>query len=894
MSKLTIKPREDNLDTSDKSKLVVAERTYTWAETIKTGASEYQTGTLSDLANFITGEGSGYEILTQSVVPYYDFDYYVDVGKPLTKSIIHYDHIIETIENVFPSEKFPNKKIFVFYCYGKIPVKKLTEKGKPTRQVDRKHSFHAIVRGVGAYSCGASVPQISECDTLVYKKRGFQQKFRLPYCDKDGDGRFFQLVTKSKTSLTKHELDVFDEEWLCTNVNNEVLIADPIEEPAKEPTKTPTYTSTTPVSQFKPTSQMSPDQFRDLVLCLVPEGKQEWDREFHRNFIWSMAQAAKELSIDTKELAIEVSKMSEKYGSSKKNSTDKYYDVPPAKYGNKFGVGWICNQVKNFDLKAFKDWRAKYHVCEEVHFFNEYPKLAELPLVSFRELHNWAKSCISVIINGGKSIFMTKCQEVLDPEYPQVKTTIFKPIPIPILYSNTRIHVNYYDNRAVDEEMYNSFSCMFNTLDDDEDVIASTDDNETVEETEKPKKKKAAKPKAEKASKPKKPHPYTNLSNFIKDLAFHNKLPIYGKVDFYPWGVNDKPKESHDTLNLFTGFAGSKFIPTKEIDITTTKFYKHLSEQLTTSPKEFEYLSKWVACLFQRPRDINGAALCFISHQGNGKDTFAELLESLIGSEYYLSCENVDTFFKDFNTDQAGKLLVKMNELSEGGKLSKQHDRYKGELTKKTTRIEPKGIDPFNVRHFGHYIHFTQHKNSITVENTDRRWFIVNCNNEFANVAAYWQAIRKELADPNIRAAWFKFFSQLDVSKFNATEIFETRIKQELKTTQMPNAYRFLVSLVNEPTELVNEEGETVFSQRTEFSFTNPGLYEAYVQYCTEDKEMPVRKAAFLDRLKEIGIEAKPVWKGEKTSRLNNFTTAQLEQALQTYLKMPSYKITEN
>ena len=859
-------------------------KTYEWSELTKDAAGQYHKGDYNTLLKYMVANAnkrSGYEVLRGKCIPYYDVDKLYGDGED-AKSKQEKNIVRDYTDSLAAVRKmFPDGVIYSFAACGYAAAKK-----------QYKNSFHFRVRGAGYYPCGLDLPRVEGADTLVYRGVGLQQKFRLPFCDKDLDGRFLHrcevvsgkfVVYKTMKACAEKLKEDFAS-YLVSNITGEhkMNVTDPINEALRVPRKE--WISVGTLDEAKE-GDMSKQQVEELVMCMVPEGKQEWDREFHRNFVWSMSQVARRFGFEMYELTKTVSQMSSKYGVSKKDNTSRLYELPPSKYGNTYGIGWLCNRARELNPDGYRKWRKDWKIKNGLEFFSDFRQLMKESSVSLNDIVEWAKACIIIIDNGGNQHVLTKNAEISDPIHPEIRTVSYKDVSLKCLLTTLDVNINYVEEQSA-EAVSASFGAEL--AEDDED---NTDNEAKDTKSKKPKSKKAKKEKDQED----KPHPFCILKNAVHSLIKKGIVPAFNKIDFIPYGANEKPLVVKDVFNLFQGFRMANYKPKEVHDVCQTAFYKHIKEQLCAGKKvEFDKTIEWFAHMVQAPRELACIGLIFISLQGNGKDLLANLMEKIIGEQYYLSVENVDSFFSNFNTTQSGRLLIKLNELAEGGALSKNHNRYKGEMTKTDLWVEPKGIDKYKVGHYARYLHFSQHKNSITVERSDRRFFIVECKNDYANNFDYFKTIRDELNNPDIIHAWYMFFKNLDISKAKIQELPATDIKNLLKVNQTPSSLRYLIHMVNNTFEdVVGVSEDETQPLTTDFRIGSVDLYKGYGEWCLEERETAVRKQVFDNWIEQLGLV-----RGQKKINGKNvqgyaFKTDELQELFRKYLKIPDFKIVQ-
>jgi hypothetical protein len=592
---------------------------------------------------------------------------------------------------------------------------------------------------------------------------------------------------------------------------------------------------------------------------MIPSGKQEWDWQFFRNFVWSMSQIRHKYDIDTEDAARDVLKTSNKFH---EHDFQDLWNVDPSKYYDTYGIGWLCNQCIQINPNGYSTWRMKYKIASDYQYFIDFRRIMQQPAVELSDIIDWARNCITVIDDGGNHYYLTKNLNILDATQQELTTDSYKEVRREDLLKTLNVYINFKKPEPT----------------------AEAEPGESEEEEEPKKKTKKTTKKKQKDDMDK----FNILKNVIEWIVMKGMLPSYNKIDFIPYGANEKPVVVKDVFNLFNGFRIANHKPRQEIKIEDTLFFKHVKEQLCAGRDvEFETTMNWFAHMIQKPRELACVGLIFISQQGNGKDIFASLIEKIIGEDYYLSVENVDTFFTNFNARQKGKLLIKLNELAEGGALSKNHNRYKGEMTKDSIWIEPKGIDAYQVKHWARYLHFSQHRNSITVERSDRRFFIIDCKNDHVNDSDYFGLIRDELNNSDYVYAWYLYFKNRDISKARIQQPPTTAIKNSLKISQLPNSLRYLIHLVN------NEmEGDEL---KTHFTIGATNMYLDYKSWCASVGETVVRKDVFDCWLQNgnLGLEYKQRKINGENKRGYAFTTSSLEELFRKYTKIDTFNILE-
>ena len=116
------------------------------------------------------------------------------------------------------------------------------------------------------------------------------------------------------------------------------------------------------------------------------------------------------------------------------------------------------------------------------------------------------------------------------------------------------------------------------------------------------------------------------------DRWFKDKdIKTYEKLDFYP--CRNTPDYIYNTFN---GYDGEK-APLNNNDFKNSIMYQHFKNNICcNNAQREEYLTKWIANIFQDPLNKTRTAMILQSKQGCGKDFFVEFLNLLLGNDSYI------------------------------------------------------------------------------------------------------------------------------------------------------------------------------------------------------------------------------------------------------------------
>jgi hypothetical protein len=470
-------------------------------------------------------------------------------------------------------------------------------------------------------------------------------------------------------------------------------------------------------------------------------------------------------------------------------------------------------------------------------YYRDYKMLMAAGEVSMDTVKKWADAALVYIENGGKSFILTKNLKH-DPDS-RLSTVVYDTINICDLLKTLDVRVLVLNPKFKPDE--------------DE-------------------------------SKTNRKYLYESLKDALRNTIFMRTIPNYNKADFCPYLYN--PPKLRDCFNIFSGFEMVNYQSHVELQYEGSHMHKHIRDTLCNGDMEaFNYIDRWIAYMIQYPALRPDTAPLFVAEQGVGKDLFGSFVGSMLGSEYTLNFDNIDCFFSNFNIEQRGKIFIVLNEISDKGTAFNKHDRFKGEITKEYTRIEPKGVDPYRVRHTGHYMCFSNKENCVYVENSDRRFVMIKSSNAHANDHTYFKPLLAEAKNKDFIKAAFDYYANMDLSEFNVRKIPMTKFKEEQKVANLPVPLKFIMDIIREDIEVPKH-----VSMRD--------LHHIYFdKWCSDGKYRCTNLGVFKAQLAKAGIVIERPYidvvlpTGETVSkrpRVVNTNIEQLKTKMCSFLKMPN------
>jgi phage/plasmid-associated DNA primase len=284
------------------------------------------------------------------------------------------------------------------------------------------------------------------------------------------------------------------------------------------------------------------------------------------------------------------------------------------------------------------------------------------------------------------------------------------------------------------------------------------------------------------------------------------------------------------------------------------------------------------------------------SAPGAGKDIFGKFIASVIGEHHSMTFGDMSQFCQKHNSEQAGKLFIRLNEISDKGINLNNHNLLKNKTTEEEIRIEPKGLEPYNLKNYARYMLFTNNLNSIYLENNDRRYVLIQANNDNANNYDYFTPIYNEVIDKKVLLSAFKYFSTYNIADFRPNVIPVTKYRNEQVLNNLSNVYIFLSELLNGDFDYNNEfmqNGEHIdIEVGKHIKVSLSGLFNLYQKYCKQNCiNSVVQNKLFKQKLQTLGIKYSRFRITGERIRGYSITRSEFENLMQKFTNNPSYSI---
>jgi hypothetical protein len=343
---------------------------------------------------------------------------------------------------------------------------------------------------------------------------------------------------------------------------------------------------------------------------------------------------------------------------------------------------------------------------------------------------------------------------------------------------------------------------------------------------------------------------HTNLKdNFIHDWLKCETMRTYEYVSYLP-----PPCVCPETTyNLYSGLIGDELLLNHEIDETLIKekitiFMKQFWLLTGKNNKGLEYLLNYLAHMIQKPGELPRTSICFKSLQGVGKNVaFEKFADKLLGSKYLLATAKIDDILGRFPLINQ-KLLVLMDEAQSKDTFSNS-ETIKSYITAERLTYEKKGIDGIQILNTGRMLFFTNNEKALKIEQSDRRFSVFECANDFRNNKDYFKSLIKAFDNEELLAYLFYFFKNRDISNFDPTnDRVQTNIYLELKNETIPDVTRFILykyeeDWINIKTEFIEELND---EDKHDKLLKSDKYYNEYKQWCKEVEYKPKSQMYFV------------------------------------------------
>ena len=624
-----------------------------------------------------------------------------------------------------------------------------------------KNSFHFRLRKCGYLKQGSDCLLLIGFDKNVYKTTGKRQLIRLPLCSKEDENRPLSVRDSD---------DTYNEDWLISYIDTENNICKVIKKKVIVERV---------IDKKKYNKIYTVEEIESLFDCIDYEDMAD-DYGDWTKMLWGLRNMSDNYGIDLRFLAHTVSKCSNKYD---EFETDNMYDAKDKNPSNNpIGIATFVKMAKTKNPKLFMEWRKA-------------------------KPNSINGSGIDIITAGSvidDNMTVPMIEEIITK--PFIKNTFDFTNTYDFQNFHTEYNGSYYHGSETD--ILNKYPTVIAHIlkgkgsyikklsDGSFDIVDVLKSSEVSFTTDTDKIITLSKIISLK----------TNSFREIRCILDHSRCPF-------------------DSFNVWSGFQ-SHIIDVKEPSEGFKLICSMIMENWANDNVDnYNYIISWLAGLVN-VKDINKIALLMISPQGCGKGTLIEFLEYILRKINIVSLVGITKVVDKFNTILQGKRLICINEMSSTkDEFRSNFDKMKSYITDPTLIIEPKGINSYSVDNISNFIMFSNHRDSVIVEQSDRRYAIFEMSTRYMNNNDYFGNIRDKCFNQDVADEFYTYLMNFKTVPIH--KIPNTDLRNELINLSKANPIKFIDFARSDPDSM----------ERMTDKVKGIVLYAEYKKWCIDNGE---------------------------------------------------------
>lgn len=271
-------------------------------------------------------------------------------------------------------------------------------------------------------------------------------------------------------------------------------------------------------------------------------------------------------------------------------------------------------------------------------------------------------------------------------------------------------------------------------------------------------------------------------------------LSHVGRRSFERVGMWPPPlKEPPRAYNLWRGFA------VKPVSGDWSLMRAHIRDVIAAGDQNlYAYIVKWIAWAFQNPGARAEAALVLRGTEGIGKGMLGNALARIFGV-HAVHVTRPDHFIGGrFNKHMAEAVFFFADECYWAGDRSHE-GTLKGLITEPTVRVEPKGIDSYEVDNVLHVLISSNNEWVVPAGEHARRFVITDVSDAHRGDTAYFKALSRE-TDSGGLAAMLHELLELDLGDWHPREIVDSAALRDQKFRSLHPKAQWTLELLTDAT----------------------------------------------------------------------------------------------
>jgi hypothetical protein len=189
----------------------------------------------------------------------------------------------------------------------------------------------------------------------------------------------------------------------------------------------------------------------------------------------------------------------------------------------------------------------------------------------------------------------------------------------------------------------------------------------------------------------------------------------------------------------------------------------------------YQYLLKWLSKIISNPKSKSEVALALMGIQGTGKNTMYYILNKIMGSKYCYTTSEKEDITGKFNGWLNDNILIFFDE---AGLQKPEYNKIKQWISQDEVSIQYKCKDSSIEKNFSNFMLATNDIKFLPLENTERRWFVLEVNNEGYGKKEYWKSLYENHI-PNEIEGFMNYLMELNVERLEEPPLTEAKKDQQ-------------------------------------------------------------------------------------------------------------------
>ena len=301
----------------------------------------------------------------------------------------------------------------------------------------------------------------------------------------------------------------------------------------------------------------------------------------------------------------------------------------------------------------------------------------------------------------------------------------------------------------------------------------------------------------------------------------------------YVDGIEERATIHGNNLNLWQGYNYN--IEQKQSEHgALERIYSHIQDVICSGDNDCnEYLLNWIARCFQYPNKNGQVAVALKGEKGCGKSTLGKFIKSIFG-QYALQVTTPKHLIGNFNAHMADCCFLFADEVFFAG--DKAHENIlKGLITEPTLMIERKGVDAVEMPNRIKLLMASNNDWIAPASKDERRYFVLDVSSEKIGNTDYFNALHRDIDNPEIQAAFLYEMLHRDISGFHVGKIPDTKALQHQREQSLDSFGKYWLDVLQRGYIYQSQHGLDALNEW----ITEPTvelIKRGYEQYCNKNK----------------------------------------------------------